>query len=67
MQFYKDLFDIKMEIAHDSSFDKDFFSSVSPRSQRYNFPVGDPSESSVIKFSQNLKFGQLCPENYYKI
>ena len=60
MQYYMDLFDMKIDTAHQRSFDRDldFFTSISPRALNYDYPECDPLESSDFRFCQNQKFGQ---------
>ena len=69
MQYYKDLFDMNMVLAHDSSmrFEGHILSSVSPRALKYDFLRSDHSESNDVKFCQNQKFGQPQLENYNKL
>ena len=58
MQYYKDLFDKKMEIVHKSSYYGEYLTSNSPRAMRYDLPRSDFSESKDLSFGQNLEFGQ---------
>ena len=69
MQYYKDLFDKNMVLAHDSSmrFNRHILSSVSPRELKYDFLESDHSKSNDAKFCQNQKFGQPLLENYNKL
>jgi hypothetical protein len=70
MHYYKDLFDIKMDIANESRFlrdRKDLFTSDSPKAMRHDFLECDSSKSNDFKFCQNQKFGRPQLEKYNKI
>ena len=69
MQYYKNLFDMKMAMSpfRCSDENQNFFSSKSPVALRNDFRESDPTNYNDLSFGQNQSNVYNQPQNYYNL